>query len=82
MTFAKFAQLLAPSLILALFLVSEAVKLVRLRRGRKLFMDETGRTKAQWDNLPDSQQAEWVRRDADDREINRFIKDFNHQKKK
>lgn len=82
MTSAKFAQILAPTLIAGLWFAAQIVGAVRERRGRKLFMSETGKSKAEWNNLAPSQQKEWSRRDADDREINRFIDDFNRQKKK
>ena len=78
----KIAQIIPPILIASLMVIANVWGVIRERRGRKLFMLETGKSKAEWDNLAPSQQKEWSRRDADDREINRFIEDFNRQKKK
>lgn len=76
------AQAIVPTLIFVLMVAAHVFGWIRERRGRKLFMLETGKSKADWNNLAPSQQKEWSRRDADDREINRFIEDFNRQKKK
>lgn len=80
MTSQKVALLVVPVLSLVLMVAGYVVGEIRERRGRKLYMSETGRTKAQWNALWPSEQREWIRRDADDRELARFADDFRKQR--
>jgi hypothetical protein len=71
-----------PSLVtLALIAVSYVYSEIRDRRGRTLFMRETGGSRQEFDALPPSAQKKWIERDAEDRELNKFVMDFNARRR-
>jgi hypothetical protein len=44
-------------------------------------MRETGGSRQEFDALPPSAQKKWIERDAEDRELNKFVMDFNARRR-
>lgn len=66
-----------PAAIMLTLMIWQIVLIeIRDRRGSALFMRETGRSKTDWNLLGNRQKADWVRKDREHREWERFAIDF------
>jgi hypothetical protein len=81
MTLQKLIWAIPGLMTAALMIVCLGYERVRDRRGRTLFMRETGGSRQEFDALPPSAQKKWIERDAEERELNKFVRDFNARRR-
>lgn len=82
MTSQQIAMVAPSGFLIAVMLVQFVVSIRRDRVARRLFMSETGGSRADFDGLPPSKQRLWSERVREDKELAKFEADFKKRRSK